>query len=152
MVGKSPLVAELLRSGATFYSDEFAVLDEHGRVHPYPRPLQMRRQGEILQTRHPAEEFGARIGTDPLPFALVALTRYQEGASWRPKQLSPGKAAFELLRHTTCARRFPQRALELLRRVVETAPIFQGTRGEVHEPAQWLFRQAEDVKFIAPIF
>src|SRR5262245_29166046 len=33
--GKSTLVAELVRRGAVYYSDEFAVLDETGRVHPY---------------------------------------------------------------------------------------------------------------------
>jgi hypothetical protein len=31
-------VAELVRAGATYYSDEFAVLDSRGRVHPFPRP------------------------------------------------------------------------------------------------------------------
>src|SRR5438105_4028110 len=40
--GKSTLVAELLRAGATFYSDEYAVLDARGRVHPYPEPLSLR--------------------------------------------------------------------------------------------------------------
>ena len=35
--GKSTLVAELVRRGAVYYSDEFAVLDETGRVHPYRR-------------------------------------------------------------------------------------------------------------------
>src|SRR5690348_5169542 len=40
--GKSTLVAELVRAGATYYSDEYAVLDRRGRVHPYPRPLTLR--------------------------------------------------------------------------------------------------------------
>src|SRR5918994_2119193 len=35
--GKSTLVAALLRAGATYYSDEYAVLDLSGRVHPYAR-------------------------------------------------------------------------------------------------------------------
>src|SRR5439155_23144995 len=34
-IGKSTLVAELVRRGAVYYSDAFAVLDETGRVHPY---------------------------------------------------------------------------------------------------------------------
>ena len=37
--GKSTLVAELLRAGATYYSDELAVLDARGRVHPFQKPL-----------------------------------------------------------------------------------------------------------------
>ena len=40
--GKSTLVAELLRAGATYYSDEYAAIDEHGRVHPYARDLKIR--------------------------------------------------------------------------------------------------------------
>src|SRR5947207_3389834 len=34
--GKTNLVTAFLRAGATYYSDEFAVLDSRGRVHPYP--------------------------------------------------------------------------------------------------------------------
>ncbi len=40
--GKSTLVAELLRAGATYYSDDLAVLDARGRVHPFATPLAIR--------------------------------------------------------------------------------------------------------------
>lgn len=40
--GKSSLVAELLRRGATYFSDEYALVDSEGHVHPYPRPLLLR--------------------------------------------------------------------------------------------------------------
>src|SRR5882672_8024726 len=36
--GKTPLVREMLRLGATYYSDEFAVVDDFGLVHPFARP------------------------------------------------------------------------------------------------------------------
>jgi len=35
--GKSSLVVEFLRAGASYYSDEYAVIDSRGRVHPFPR-------------------------------------------------------------------------------------------------------------------
>ena len=35
--GKSTLVAELVRRGAPYFSDEYALIDADGRVHPYPR-------------------------------------------------------------------------------------------------------------------
>src|SRR5262245_9461677 len=41
--GKSTLVAALLRLGATYYSDEYAVLDGRGQVHPYARRISLRR-------------------------------------------------------------------------------------------------------------
>ena len=35
--GKTTLVAALVKAGATYYSDEYAVFDANGLVHPYPR-------------------------------------------------------------------------------------------------------------------
>ena len=40
--GKTTLVAELVRAGATYYSDEYAVLDANGFVHAYEKPLSIR--------------------------------------------------------------------------------------------------------------
>src|SRR5438105_4409512 len=37
MSGKSTLVEALVRAGASYASDEFAVLDRQGRAHPYPK-------------------------------------------------------------------------------------------------------------------
>ena len=37
--GKTTLVAEFVRAGALYYSDEYAVLDRDRFAHPYPRPL-----------------------------------------------------------------------------------------------------------------
>ena len=51
--GKTTLVAELIRAGATYYSDEYAVLDERGRVHPYARPLAVRVDGRRQRRRYP---------------------------------------------------------------------------------------------------
>ena len=39
---KTMLVQALVEAGATYYSDEYAVLDDAGLVHPYPRPLSIR--------------------------------------------------------------------------------------------------------------
>ncbi len=40
--GKTTLVAELVKAGALYLSDEFAVLDGRGRVHPFAKPLSIR--------------------------------------------------------------------------------------------------------------
>jgi hypothetical protein len=37
--GKTTLVTALVRAGAIYYSDEFAVIDRDGLVHPYAKPL-----------------------------------------------------------------------------------------------------------------
>src|SRR5260370_20995260 len=63
--GKTTLVDQLIRAGATYYSDEYAVLDERGRVHPYARALGMRSRdsGESKKVR--AEEIDALVGSKP---------------------------------------------------------------------------------------
>jgi len=38
--GKSSLCTKALLSGATYFSDEFTLLDEAGQIMPFPRPLQ----------------------------------------------------------------------------------------------------------------
>ena len=62
--GKTTLVAELLRAGATYYSDELAVLDARGRVHPFPKPLAIREKGDASGERPPRRS--ERRG-DPAP-------------------------------------------------------------------------------------
>jgi hypothetical protein len=87
--GKTTLVAALLRAGATYYSDEYAVLDLRGRVHPYPRRLSIREEGRLWRRRCCAVELGSRSGIKPLPVGLIAITSYKAGARWRPRSLSP---------------------------------------------------------------
>src|SRR6185436_16438379 len=95
--GKSTLVAELLRAGATYYSDEYAVIDERGRVHPYPRQLRIRAADSTWPKRVNATEFGSSIGLKPLPIGVVVSTRFKEGARFRPRALTRGKATLELM-------------------------------------------------------
>ena len=72
--GKSRLVAALVRAGATYYSDEYAVFDDRGRVHPFPSPLSLRGEDGTPPTRHAPESLGAAVGTAPLPVGLVAVS------------------------------------------------------------------------------
>lgn len=127
--GKSRLVEALVRAGGSYYSDEFAVLDDRGRVHPYPIPLARRDRKGAQPVRRPVEEWGGESGSRPLKVGLVVVTRYRPGAGWRPKRLSRGTALLELLNHTIPARRRPERALDVLARVVEQAPTWKGVRG-----------------------
>ena len=95
--GKTSLVAELVRAGATYYSDEYAVFDSRGRVHPFPKPLEIREAGEVRQSKITVETLGGQTGTRPLPVGLVVMTQFREGARWRPRKLSAGKGVLELL-------------------------------------------------------
>ena len=131
--GKTTLVDLLIRAGATYYSDEYAVLDARGRVHPFPRALGIRftNSGESRKVR--AEEIGAEVGSKPLRIGLVVSTNYKDGARWRPRSLSRGKGVLELMANTVSARSQPELALTVLPRALRSAEILKGVRGEANE-------------------
>jgi hypothetical protein len=128
--GKSTLVAELVRAGAAYYSDEYAVLDAAGRVYPFAKPLALRQTDLNKQTKYAAAELGGIAGVRPLPVGLIMVTEYRTGATWRPRRLSAGRGALALLANTVSARSYPDRALAVLHRVVARAPVLKGPRGE----------------------
>jgi len=135
MSGKTTLVKALVEAGATYYSDEYAVLDERGRVHPYLKPMSVRENGGGSMRRILPEDLGGKSGAKPLPVGLVVATSYREGARWRPRQLLPGRGVMALLNHTVSIRRKPERALTTLRQVVADASVIKGARGEAAETA-----------------
>ncbi len=134
MSGKTSLVVELLRAGATYYSDKYAVLDEQGRVHPFPKTISVRDQESLYrQTERAVETFGALPGVKPLPVGLVIVSSYKAGARWRPRTVTAGQAILELLAHTISARQQPEKALSVLQRAVANASVLKGVRGEADE-------------------
>jgi hypothetical protein len=141
--GKSTLVAELVRAGATYYSDEYAVLDSRGRVHPFSKPLELREEGEFRQTKITAAELGGQSGTKPLPVGLVLMTQFKNGAHWRPRKLSAGKGVLEMLFNTVSARRSPARALATLQRVAAQADVLKGVRGDARKVASAMLERVE---------
>jgi len=138
--GKSSLVAALVRRGAIYYSDEYAVLDHHGRVHPYPKPLAIRRPGSGKQKKCRAEEMGGVTGTKALPIGLVIVGGYEAGRRWCPEQLSMGQAILELLDNTVPARRKPEVVVSVLRSAVAGAAALKGARGEADETAALILK------------
>jgi hypothetical protein len=136
MSGKSRLVAELIRAGATYYSDEYAVLDASGRVHPYARPLRLRLAGLPSLRLDPVTGLRGRAGRSALPVGLVVLSRYRVGARWRPRPLTAGPGALALLDHAVAARHAPARVLSAIGEVAKGARFLVGARGEADETAR----------------
>ena len=138
--GKTTLVAELIKRGATYYSDEYAVLDERGRVHPYLRPLSIRVGPSKKIERVSAASLGGQMGTKPLPVRLVLVSNYKEGARWRPRRLSEGEGALAMLANTIPARSRPDEAFAAFRQLVPHAQILKGVRGEASEMVDSVLR------------
>jgi hypothetical protein len=140
--GKSRLVAALVRAGATYYSDEYAVLDARGRVYPYPRRLSLREPGGGRR-RCPPDELGGRAGSAPLPVGWIIITRYQAEASWRPRTVSSRRAAMALMANAVPALRRPAAVMSSLAQAVSTAMTLQGIRGETEQMVEALLIRLE---------
>jgi hypothetical protein len=129
--GKTTLVAALVRAGATYYSDEYAVFDAQGLIHPYPKPLSVRlRDG--LGTRTDVAALGGTAGTEPLPLGVVVVSQYRRDATWQPRTLSPGEAVINLVAHTIPAQLRPEETMTAIRTAVDGsgAVAFEGERGD----------------------
>lgn len=140
--GKTSLVAALVKAGAIYYSDEYAVIDEKGLVHHYARPLSIR-DNNYLGKRYRVEALGGRSGVKPLPVGLVVVSKYKPGARWRPRGLSAGEGALELMANTVSARRQPEAMLSAIRKVVSRAPVLKGNRGEADSVVDFIFKKLD---------
>jgi hypothetical protein len=136
-------VAALLRAGASYYSDEFAVLDDRGLVHPFARPLSIRREDGLPAGRHDPQEFGSQAGVEALPVGLVAVTKYVPRGDWRPRPMTPGQAILALLENTLPAQVDPDGSLRVLQTAVDSALTLKSTRGDAEETAQHLLTTLE---------
>jgi hypothetical protein len=144
--GKSTLVTSLVNAGATYYSDEYAVLDGDGRVLPYLRRVSLREgphgpAGRLdLNHRAPREE----LQLQPLPVGLVALLRYQAKAGWAVETLTGVRGIMAMCEHTVPIQRRPAETLGILSKVADAALVVQGTRGDVDDAVSWLLRLAAE--------
>jgi hypothetical protein len=136
--GKTTLVAGLVRAGAIYYSDEYAVLDEKGEVHPYTRDLQMREHGGVEQRAVGVEELNGSSGDIPLAVAQVVFTEYVAGGRWTPESMSSGVAVLEMMRHSIPVQRTPGRVMATLAKMMETASAVRSVRDEAVETARAL--------------
>jgi hypothetical protein len=146
--GKTTLVRELVRAGAVYYSDEFAVIDEKGRVHAFPKPLSIR-NGERIG-RVPVEELGGVQGGRPLTAGAVVFTEHRPGARWRPARQSSATGLLELLRHAVPVRRRPEATLRALEKLLTRAVVLKGPRGEAAATARSLLDRAGEWRRATP--
>jgi hypothetical protein len=134
--GKSTLVAALLKAGALYYSDEYAVIRPDGLLIPYPKGLSLRlTDGERRQTEHTLTEVGGVPGTEPIEIALLVLTEYRAGSKWDPTELSPAQGVVELLAHAEPVQARPEMTLPAIKNGLANARVLKGQRGDADETA-----------------
>jgi hypothetical protein len=140
--GRSTLVHELVRTGATGYSEDYAPLDREGLVHPYFRPsvpgIQQGAAGDALGGD------AAAAALEPLPVRAVVVTTYMPGAEWQPRQLSRGEAILALMSHAEAGSERPEETFEgITRAVTEDLVAIQSDRAEAAEVAPLLLSDVE---------
>jgi hypothetical protein len=144
--GKSTLVAELVRGGALYLSDEYALIDSAGRVHPYPRALVLR-DGSAEGRPVLAADLGGTVAREPLPVGLIVGLRYAGEAPLDAGEapldvqaVSQGEGVLLLLRNTPQVLADQPWILKPVERAVGTAACYTGRRGEAREAARELLR------------
>lgn len=142
--GKTTLTAELVKRGAIYYSDEYAVIDKNGNILPFPKDLSVR--GIIddrTQVEIPVEELGGTAGTKPIRAGLIIVTEYSERSRWKPKKMTSGQGFLELINHTVGIRQSTELAMAALGRVVEGAMILKSKRGNAGTTANAIIKIAQ---------
>lgn len=136
--GKSTLTASLVRAGATYYSDEYAVVETAtGLVRAFPRPLSLCDGWTSLA------ELGWRGQPPPLRIAAVFAVRHDPALGWNGKSLTAGESVLALFAHTVAAQRLGSEAMVALQRALAEARGWEGTRGEAEETAERIKRWLE---------
>lgn len=138
--GKTTLVAALVGAGAEYFSDEYALFDSDGLVHPYAKPLSIR-QGDRPGKNHDVTSLGGRVGEGPLPLGLVVMALYRPGAQWKPRKLSGGEGVLSLISNAIAAQDRPEEVFATLTRAAHGVPVLEGERGEATDLAPLLLEQ-----------
>lgn len=137
--GKSTLVAELVRNGAIYYSDEFAILDSDGLVHPFERDLAMRTDdGEYTRYELTVESLGGVAGKTSIPVGMVLVTKYEPQCVWNPKLLTPGNGVLQMIPFTISLSHRPEFSIGVLKKIAGRAIIALSPRGSAVEFAKIL--------------
>ena len=129
--GKSTLVTELIKIGATYYSDEFAILDREGLVHPFARPINRRTDdGRFKPYTLAVDDITGRVGTEGIEVGGIVITEFKPGAKWKPKRLAPGEGILAVIPHTIPVRKNTDLSLSVLNKIASRALIIKTKRPE----------------------
>ena len=138
--GKSTLVHELVRAGATYLSDEYARISKTGQIAPYPRPIQLRTAtGRRFVDPHTLGSVAER----PYPPGIVVFARHQTGAAFDPVAVPPAQAALELFDNSVVAEVLPIAATRAVAAVARATTAVRSNRDEAAAVGKAILRLAD---------
>lgn len=137
--GKSTLVRALVGCGASYFSEEYAVLDGNV-VEPYPARLpSCMPSGSSVS--YLLDEMTDARPLKPLPVGIVLFAPYQPGAVFKPKMVSRGKFLLSMFKHAVAAQRNPEQVLRALETVSRRCNALEGVRGDAQAAASYLLER-----------
>jgi len=151
--GKTSLVHELVRRGARYFSDEYAIVDPRGLVHRYPRALMIR---DDKQVQHPvlaaeiqsagktpvAGDGAIASAPDPAAPGLILFLQYEPGSSFDVHPITHGETLVGLLANTPHVLAEKPEIMAPLMAAARSAAGFEGRRGDVAQAADEILRLA----------
>lgn len=145
--GKSSLTAALVKLGAKYYSDEYAILDSEGSLHSFAKDISLRnRKNGFEQTDHSIESIGGKAGKRAVPVKLVVVTEFKESAKWRPIVMENARGILELMNNAVAIRRAPHLVLPVLAKAASTAKFVKSKRGDADEAAIRILELLDEIK------
>lgn len=130
--GKSTLTAALISRGAAYMSDDYAIVDGEGMIHPFPRKLSIRGPlGSGEWKNISAKRFGGIVADKRLPLGAVIITRYSENARWKPVVLTQGTGMLQMVPFVIPLNANPALSLSLLKNALAPAIIAKSLRPDV---------------------
>lgn len=146
--GKTTLVAEFAKRGFDYYSDEYAVLDRNGLVHPFTKKLSIRGIiDDYQQVDIGVEELGGRKGVEPLEVGLILVSKYIKGGKFAPELVSAGAGIIESIANSVSIRQNPQFVLQVLSIVTNRAKIIKTNRGEAKKFADKFLAYLDEIGY-----
>jgi hypothetical protein len=129
--GKTTLVAEFVKRGFLYLSDEYAVIDKQGLIHPFPKKLSVRGIiDDFTQMDFDVEQLGGKRGVEPLPAGFLLVTEYRRNAFVAQlSEASAGAGMMACLANSISIRQQPQLVLEVIDSMLARCRIFQNERG-----------------------
>ncbi|MBB6147449.1 hypothetical protein HNQ77_005447 [Silvibacterium bohemicum] len=139
--GKSTMVMGLVNAGATYYSDEYAVIDALGYVHAFQRPLRLR--PDVARTGYFEGNWAYNDSLLPLPVGLVLCTKFDQTGVWQPRLLTEGETLLALLQNTVAVRQQAELSIHALKNAVVSAIGLESDRGDAGYATQHIVRSID---------
>jgi len=139
--GKTTLVLDLVRAGATYYSDEYALIDAQGLLHPYPRPPHLRANPHERGRPVPVAQLGGPTGELPVAVDRVVFSTFAPGARWSPARCPQGTTVLKMMEHAVAARTRTAAVMDALAALAQGATAYEGQRGTTGEVLDWFTRE-----------